>query len=338
MNLCRLGYETLSHDERVVYDCMFDALISMSDTVDSSRFKKNIDLMKVLDTVIGDNPRLIHFDHSQLCPGSKRVRLCGLYSAARTRAMYDELERCAAKAIEEITLLAPSSVYEKLLYIYEYLQDHITYDEQELQRMIRKGSADDPLPHNAYGALVNGRAVCDGISAAFSLLAQRMDVESTMVSGSAAIHSSKSENHAWNLIRVNGKCYHVDLTWDINRKNAIGTYSYDYFCIDDSQAGANHLWDVRLTHPCNDMDLSYYLRNQCLAANLSQLEEIFLRYAKSKQRYVRTRLREGIAVPAPAMEYLGNLLLRAAEKAQRYDPFEYMWSEATRCFFAEFKP
>ena len=65
---------------------------------------------------------------------------------------------------------------------------------------------------------------------------------------------------------------------------------------------------------------------------------MFLRYAKSKQQFVRVRIREGIAIPgSDQQQYLGQLLMSVASKAGRNVPFEYYWNDDTRCFFAKFK-
>lgn len=342
MKQCRLGYERLNADEKMVYESLRSAFISFADTVDINRFKMNVDLMKVLNVVIGDNPHIIHFNKSQIKLSSsmfsgKQIKLCGTYSRGQIKKLYSELDSKVECVLNDIELLNPITTYDKLICIYEYLQDNVVYDEQELEIMCRTGNGTNPFSHNAYGALIYGRAVCDGISAAFSLLAQKMDIESTMVAGEAAFRTTDSSNHAWNLIRVENKCYHVDATWDINKKNNTGEYSYDYFCVDDDLISSNHYWNINTTHTCNHNDLSFYSRNRCYANNLSQVEEMFLRYAKSKQQSVRVRIREGIEIPEPKQQYLGQLLMDAASKAGRYSPFEYYWSDDTRCFFAKFK-
>ena len=343
MKQCRLGYEKLNLDEKLVYDNLLNAFITFSDSVDSNRFKKNIDLMKVLNVVGGDNPSIIHFNKSQIKLSSsmfsgKQIKLCGTYSRSQINKIYSELESKVEFALNEIELLNPITIYDKLICIYEYLQDNVTYDEQELEQMCRTGNIANPFSHNAYGALINGRAVCDGIVAAFSLIAQRMGIESTMVAGKAKFYTTDFSNHAWNLIRVDDKCYHVDATWDINKKDNTGEYSYDYFCVDDVLISSNHHWNINTTHVCDYNDLSFYSRNKCYANNLSQVEEMFLRYAKSKQQFVRVRIREGIAIPgSDQQQYLGQLLMSVASKAGRNVPFEYYWNDDTRCFFAKFK-
>ena len=341
MRQCHLGFEKLNADEKYVYERLLDALLSFSDVVDGNRFNRKVDLMKVLNVVVGDNPGIIHFNKSQIkltdsMFGGRQIRLCGTYSKSRINQMYAELNAALERAVSEIELLNPMTKYDKLMCIYEYLQDHVVYDDRELEATCRSGSIRDPLSHNAYGALINGRAVCDGVVSAFSLLAQKMNIESTMVAGSAKFCTANFSAHAWNLIRVDGKCYHLDATWDINRKGNTGEYSYDYFCVDDDLIASDHHWDITSSPVCKSLDLAFHFRNKCYANSLAEVSDIFLRYARSKQRSVRVRIREGIAVPEPCLQTLGQMLMDAAGVAGRYSPFEYYWDDDTRCFFARF--
>jgi len=58
---------------------------------------------------------------------------------------------------------------------------------------------------NAYGCLVEGSCVCAGYAEAFQLIALRAGLKSVRVG---------SGNHAWNLVRIDGKWYHIDSCWD----------------------------------------------------------------------------------------------------------------------------
>lgn len=69
--------------------------------------------------------------------------------------------------------------------------------------------------HNAYGAIVEGEAVCEGYAEAYQYLLQRAGLQSFIATGNGVnTETGDKENHAWNIVRVDGKYYHVDLTWD----------------------------------------------------------------------------------------------------------------------------
>ena len=67
--------------------------------------------------------------------------------------------------------------------------------------------------YNAEGALLLGRGVCDSQSKAYELLCTRAGLANRRFVGKAN-NGSGWEGHAWNLVRIDGQWYHVDVTWD----------------------------------------------------------------------------------------------------------------------------
>lgn len=85
--------------------------------------------------------------------------------------------------------------------LHDYLVRNCAYDRSAVDEEIS-------LARTAYGALVNGKAVCQGYSLAYKLLLRRAGVPSVYV-------SSDSMGHAWNMVQMeNNGWYHVDVTWD----------------------------------------------------------------------------------------------------------------------------
>lgn len=104
-------------------------------------------------------------------------------------------------AIESFTPTG-DTLYEKVLSIHDFVCASTVYD--------KKGS----YAYNAYGALVDGRSVCEGYAEAFKLLCDRNGIGCVLVSGTG-ITSSGQENHMWNYVLMDdGRWYAVDATWD----------------------------------------------------------------------------------------------------------------------------
>ncbi|GHV40594.1 hypothetical protein FACS189490_06000 [Clostridia bacterium] len=59
--------------------------------------------------------------------------------------------------------------------------------------------------HTAYGAIIEGRAVCDGFSKAFKAFMDKLGIECEITYGSS---------HSWNKVKIGGVWYEVDLTFD----------------------------------------------------------------------------------------------------------------------------
>ncbi len=338
--MSKIGYNQLSTSEKKAYEQFEKAFLNCATSIDANGFDRNVDVMKVLQVALGDNPQVIYFNKTQIRTTAslfgKQIHFSGTYSSSQIKNMSNELEKILDNAVEEIELLNPMSDYDKLMCIYEYLQDNVTYDDKELEACCTTGRSRNPLSHNAYGALVHKTAVCDGIAAAFALIAQRMGFDCTIVSGRATFRTSGFSDHAWNVIKVADKFYHVDATWDVNHKCQTGEYSYEYFCIDDNSVNKDHDWDIKTTPACGNEDLSFYNKNRCFANNLSQLDEIFARYAKSKQNVVRAKIADGIAIPEPEDRHLGQRLVNVASSVGRHASIKFIWNKESRCFYAKF--
>ena len=105
--------------------------------------------------------------------------------------------------------------YQKELRLHDYLVNHCQYSY---------GSPDDENEFRAYGALIDGEAVCSGYAEAMALLLTYSGVECKIVIG-----SSKNENHAWNLVKISGDWYHLDATWDDPVAEKASSTSQNYF-------------------------------------------------------------------------------------------------------------
>lgn len=113
---------------------------------------------------------------------------------------------------------------------------------------------DEPKNHDpsgvffGYGVNGNGEAVCEGFAKAYTALLTRAGVESYVLT-SRSSHGAPA--HAWNLVKVNGKYYQCDATWDDGTYNNQGwnlipgypCTSYTYFLKSNSEMIALHNGD-----------------------------------------------------------------------------------------------
>lgn len=67
---------------------------------------------------------------------------------------------------------------------------------------------------NAYGALVNGKAVCEGYARAFKAVMDALGVDCVLVQGYSQGDGSGLEPHMWNYVRIGNGWYGVDVTWN----------------------------------------------------------------------------------------------------------------------------
>ncbi len=346
--MSKIGYLQLTAEEQQLYRFIEQAFGRYAASIQAPGIGGSVDPMKVLQVVLGDHPQVIYFSKTQIETAfsreGQRIRLFNVIPADRARFMARELSRAVQDAVSAVYAKAPTTLYEKLMGISEYLQDRVVYDHSVLD------AGTEPkyfAAHNAYGALVNGRAVCDGIAAAFALIADRLGIECTVVCGRAARKvESTVEDHAWNIVRIGADYYHVDVTWDLNRKAVMGDYSYDYLCVPDASIRRDHTWNPSTAPPCRRGDMTYYVTHHCLAQSETQLDEILTRYAKSRSRVIRVQLGDGFGVRASEERYIGERLMQVIMEVRRrtFDSsspdewsnvsLQYTWNADNRSFYA----
>ena len=92
---------------------------------------------------------------------------------------------------------------EKVVAIHNYICDHVDYDYDGLS------DSSNTVKYTAYGALCNGKAVCNGYAVLFYRMCKEAGLSVRIISGTA-----NGGSHAWNIVKVGDVYYAVDSTWD----------------------------------------------------------------------------------------------------------------------------
>lgn len=148
------------------------------------------------------------------------------------------------------------SDYEKIKAIYDYICLNVVYDYDNLN---------DPtylLKHSAYAALINGKAVCQGYALLFYRLALELGIDCRIVTG-----QSEGQNHAWNIVKLNGKYYNVDSTWDAEYFDKRGVYNY--FLKSDADFD-EHIRDAE--HSSESFYAAYPMHTESYDVNLAVID------------------------------------------------------------------
>lgn len=147
--------------------------------------------------------------------------------------------------VEEVLNNAPenASDYELELYFNDYIVDNCEYNKKAAKVNIRIANEG-----NAYGALIDKKAVCEGYSRAFQLLCNRANIDCVSILG-----ETEDSPHQWNCVKLDDNWYHVDVTWnDTDEDNQ--WVKYDYFNLSDEQISKDH--DIRDLYSEAEIDAS----------------------------------------------------------------------------------
>ncbi|MBO7674814.1 MAG: hypothetical protein J6S63_07370 [Atopobiaceae bacterium] len=149
------------------------------------------------------------------------------------------------------TLPADADEYTIAKMAYEYLIGTTDYDATAAQNQ------------NIQSVFIGHASVCAGYSRAYQYLLQRAGMFCSYVEGNIA---SRDEDHAWNLVRINGQYSYVDVTWGDPAYPGGEEFvvpseiSYDYLCLttdeilrDDHRFANESMWPA-----CDAMTYDYY--------------------------------------------------------------------------------
>ncbi len=137
----------------------------------------------------------------------------------------EKIQQCNA-AIEEVLAQVEdiSDLVEQMLVLHDYLISRSVYNWEVA---VQKDSAAPEDVRSVYAALVQRDTVCRGFACAYQVLLSRLGIECLLV-------ESEPMNHVWNMVRLDGAWYHVDLTRSIEPNPTLrGRCRHEAFLVSD---------------------------------------------------------------------------------------------------------
>lgn len=97
---------------------------------------------------------------------------------------------------------------------------------------------------NIYDTLIKRKAVCKGIAKAYQLMLSWYGISSALAIG----YINGIGRHVWNVIKIDGKFYNVDICMEYEQLNIIFNKSkrksFKGFMLSDRQISDTHIWDT----------------------------------------------------------------------------------------------
>lgn len=198
--------------------------------------------MTMYSDVINDHPELFYVSHNYGIEYtfSTVTKIVPHYTMSMSEI--DSAKKVFNDGVNKALALCDNSMdaMQKALVIHDYICSNATYAE------------DGDIAHSAWGFFKNGRIVCAGYALTYSYLMNKLGVECEMV-------TSIAMNHGWNTIKINGKWYGVDCTWDDAGSSSYGHMPdnrVNHGCFLKSQAHMNRNgWDTFDDCDCTDKSM-----------------------------------------------------------------------------------
>lgn len=178
-------------------------------------------LKNVFEAVYNDHPEIFWLETGYSCKYLKTGTCVEITLQYNDTANYLEEAKERFKASAANILAGVKTIdgtYQRERYVHDVLLQLVEYDENA------------PMNQSAYSAMVNGKSVCAGYARAFQYLMQELGIPCYYCTGYAG------EEHAWNIVNIDGVYYNVDVTWADS-----STPNYDYFNKRDSEISGTHV-------------------------------------------------------------------------------------------------
>ncbi|MCD3217175.1 transglutaminase [Clostridium botulinum C] len=223
-----------------------------------NNYNENDYSLDIIDDIIHDNPILdygykgangsISLSKEKII---MKLNLNYTYSKERMEYMRKESQNKANDIIKKI-IKTNMNDYEKELAIHDYIVSNSRYDERLFSGNIPGESYTD------YGVLVKGVGVCESYAKAMYRLLNAAGIETLFVFGEAINQSGITEAHAWNIVKLNGRYYQLDTTWDNPIVPGGKKYiTHDYFNLTDNEMEKDHIWDKSKYPKCYSKTYSF---------------------------------------------------------------------------------
>ncbi len=254
-------YENLDDTEKIAYELIMAEIENLPEKIQIPQLDDE-GLSNVFEALLYNNPT--YFFLADNCKTeTTRLGKCYFvpeYSMTVFEYVQDmkELEQVKNEVFGELEDFADE--FEKERIIHDYVIEKCEYIE-------KTGGTYSSL----YGCLVNGESSCEGYAKAMKYLLDGCGIENYLAVGTTEDEKRTVQGHAWNIVKIDGKYYHLDATWD-DTEEASAPNRYAYFNITDEEIKVTHNVEERFLGRCKSDDNNYYVRNSlCFSDYDSQL-------------------------------------------------------------------
>ena len=230
----------------------------------------------------------------------------------------DEIVAAKAKfdaTVDEIVAQTEQmNKYESELFFHDWIALNNYYDD----------TFSKPHNHDAYGAIVDGVAVCEGYTRAMQVLLNKRDIKNYTVSGTSRNSAGEEVGHTWNVVELDdGKWYQVDATWD-DQGDKESDIFYAYFNITTDQMKNDHTipgkddknYPNYVIYECNSTTYWYYTQNPDFVVTVGATidEADFIRKLEKQFKETKVHARIYALNDNSTDEKLGKLFVNSSAK------------------------
>lgn len=195
-------YEQLSDEEKKVFNYIYLGIKARKSKIEFENPISIDELTKFVYIIKFDCPELYYLGNSFDYDIKNKKVITYYPDYIISEKKYNKMQEEISSVVSEIKILVKDKTeYDAELIVHNYIVENCVYD-------IEANNC-----NNLYGALIEGKANCEGYSSAFMYLLRQIGIEATQVIGEIN-YNNETIGHSWNLIKINGDYYYTDICWD----------------------------------------------------------------------------------------------------------------------------
>lgn len=251
----KYAYQTLNEEEKQVYDAIVHTIMNRESDVQIAT--TDVSVMELAyQAVRYDYCEFFWADKLNYVTYTRDNQITAIeispdytMSESEQAQIQEQIDQEADRMLADAPV--DGSDFDKALYVYETLIREVDYVENSENNQ------------NIISVFLNHETICQGYAYATQYLLERLGIPCTTVTGTA-----RGENHAWNLVRMDGEYYYIDTTWGNSQytyqDNVDGGYSkfldYDYFGTTTDSLLVTHTPDPQIPLPeCTATKDNYFI-------------------------------------------------------------------------------
>ena len=274
----------LSKNQKKLVDFIYEKLSKYEFSITFEEEVCSNDLDVAISHILSDYPELFYVsNHYQYFYYEDKGWISKVeFSATMTEKEAKNIEKDMFSLIEGLIEEIPPSLspYSKELLLHDVLAQLVTYTQE------------GDISYTPYGALLYGRATCEGYAEAFTLMLRMAGIPCSKISGKGYT-DDKSESHAWNIVELDGVFTLVDVTWD----DMTDIVSHLYFNITDEMIKRDHETDeiFSLLPASKSLRYNYHEINGIIfdeSANMENVTWSMFDYARGTGDEIEVRFKD----------------------------------------------
>lgn len=269
-------YNRLTGEQKKIYTSLQSGIRGCSKSIKLPMRPAN-ELSLIYQAMLADNPMFFYTNGFRWQTDTYKQKNIVFPNYEYSRADINTYKNAIYDHLQVYDVVKGKNDREKELFVHNYCSEHFAYGDIGGES------------HTVLGLILHKTAVCEGIAKYIKVALDYLGVSCLVVSGKAQspLYYDKMKSHAWNIVKVDGNTYHLDITFDMTVKKNLTRH--DYFNLCDDEIRKDHII-VSDVPKCVTAGKDYYTFNDMAVQGKNGLENYIVRNIESGKKTIIVKL------------------------------------------------